>query len=490
MTQKTETYGLHQPDYHFLVYGKSAAYRKTSCLADVTEIIHRVKPDQIYVTNEADRHSDHQAVFWFVRDAVKASGYHGEIYTYIIHAGSHRAWPLPLGASPQKPFEPPALIDGQWPLEGLTWPPPRRVPLTGEQAIAKLNALCAYQSQAQLTYFESFVKSEEIFWPVSRFIDNVPAVNQNPKPKAFKKMRVEKKRDRWCWKVKYIGIETFYRFNVIFSKSIGVTQAKRNPPLIVSLTTIPERMHKVHLCIESILRQSLKPDYLMLWVSVPEDKVPKKLARLKKRGLQIKCCKDIRSYRKIVYTLKENPQSIIVTADDDLFFPRDWLKQLYEAYQKEPYYIHCHWAHLMIKDPGGKLKKYTEWNFYAPGIQGPSLHLFATGGAGALYPPNSLSEEVLNEEVFMRLAPYEDDTWLKAMSLLKGTQCKKVSPFCRKFTRIRGVRKKCLYKINLGNGAEKFDEQIQTVFEYYKLYDILSTPKTGQRDTMHDSLAY
>ena len=49
MTQKTETYGLHQPDYHFLAYGKPAAYRKASCLADVTEIIQRVKPDQIYV---------------------------------------------------------------------------------------------------------------------------------------------------------------------------------------------------------------------------------------------------------------------------------------------------------------------------------------------------------------------------------------------------------------------------------------------------------
>jgi len=99
MTQKTETYGLHQPDYHFLAYGKPAAYRKASCLADVTEIIQRVKPDQIYVTNDADTHSDHQAAFWFVRDAVKASGYHGEFYTYVIHAGPFRAWPLPLGAT-------------------------------------------------------------------------------------------------------------------------------------------------------------------------------------------------------------------------------------------------------------------------------------------------------------------------------------------------------------------------------------------------------
>ena len=470
-TEKTETYGLHQPDYHFLTYGKPAPYRKASALVDVTEIIQRVKPDQIYVTNEVDTHPDHQATFWFVRDAVKTSGYHGELYTYVIHAGSPRAWPVPLDATPQKPFEPPALVDGQWLLEGLPWPPPKRVRLTGEQAMMKLKALRAHQSQAQLTHLhlESFVKSEEIFWPVSKFIGNAPAVNQNTKPKHFKKLE-KKKMYRWCREVSYIGIETYYRLSALFSKRTGLTQTKRNPPLIVSLTTIPERLYKVHLCIESLLRQSCKPDSLMLWVSFPEDKIPKKLDRLKKRGLQIKTCQDIRSYKKIIYTLKENPQSIIVTADDDIYYRRDWLNQLYEAYQKEPQYIHCYRAHLMIKDPDGKLKKYKEWNKLAPGIQGPSLLLFPTGADGVLYPPHSLSEEALHEEVFMRLSPYHDDAWLKAMSLLKGTQCKKVSPFSQKLIHIRGMKAKRLTKINKDG---KGDEQIQAVFEYYNLYNVM-----------------
>jgi len=268
----------------------------------------------------------------------------------------------------------------------------------------------------------------------------------------------------------YIGIETYYRLNVLFSKRTGINQAKRNPPLIVSLTTIPERLHKVHLCIESLLRQSCKPDYLMLWVSIPENEIPKKLDRLRQRGLEIKFCKDIRSYKKIIYTLKENPKSIIVTADDDIFYRKDWLKQLYDAYQKEPQYIHCHRAHLMTKKPDGKLKNYKEWNFLSPGIQGPSLHLFSTGAAGVLYPPHSLSEEVFNEEVFMRLAPYHDDAWLKAMSLLKGAQYKKISPFSQKLIRIRGMKSRRLTAINKdGQG----DAQIQAVFEYYNLYNII-----------------
>jgi hypothetical protein len=278
---------------------------------------------------------------------------------------------------------------------------------------------------------------------------------------------------RWYREVEYIGIENYYRFSAIFSKSIGITQHKRNPPLIVSLTTIPERIHKVHLCIESLLRQSCKPDYLMLWVSVPENKIPAKLDRLRKRGLQIRFCKDIGPYRKIIYTFKENPHSIIVTADDDHLYPKDWLKQLYDAYQKEPQHIHCHRAHLMIKDPDGKLKRYKEWNFLAPGIQGPSLLLFPTGVGGVLYPPHSLFKEVLDEEVFMRLSPYHDDAWLKAMSLLKGTQCKKISPFCPHYIRIRGISKRSLCRINLVNRGEKGDEQIQAVFENYNLYNVI-----------------
>jgi len=211
----------------------------------------------------------------------------------------------------------------------------------------------------------------------------------------------------------------------------------------------------------------------MLWVSVPEDKIPAKLARLEKRGLQIRFCKDIRSYKKIIYTLKENPESIIVTADDDYFYPKDWLRRLYTAYQKEPQYIHCHRAHLMMKGVDGTLKKYKEWNYLSPGIQGPSLPLFSTGAAGVLYPPHSLSEEVFNEENFMRLAPYHDDAWLKAMSLLKGTECKKVSPFSPKYIHIKGVKQRCLSKINAENRGEKGDAQIRAMFDYYNLNDFI-----------------
>lgn len=269
----------------------------------------------------------------------------------------------------------------------------------------------------------------------------------------------------------YLFVESYYRMLAKFGKEVGVTKEKRDPPVIVSLTTIPERLAKVSLCIESLLRQSLKPDYLILWISEADAAIPPGLEHLTRRGMDIKYCKDIRSYKKIIYTLREFSDSVIVTADDDLFYPRHWLKDLYDAYQREPTTIHCHRAHLMAKGDDGELKAYEDWKYGSPGILGPSKLLFPTGAGGVLYPPGSLDREVLNEQVFMSICPTSDDTWLKAMSLLRGVACKKVRPYQEEFTQIKGTQTKALWKENVLN--KKNDEQIKAVFERYGLLRLL-----------------
>ncbi|MBW1790075.1 MAG: glycosyltransferase family 2 protein [Deltaproteobacteria bacterium] len=267
-----------------------------------------------------------------------------------------------------------------------------------------------------------------------------------------------------------ITVEPFYRIRSKTGSKIGVLENKREVPLIVSLTTIPSRINKVHLCIESILRQSLKPDRIILWISekIDRDKIPVELEHLTKRGLQIRCCRDIGPYTKIFYTLQEHIGHIVVTADDDLFYPKNWLKKLYQAYRKEPEYIHCHRAHLMTWRSDGELKRYSDWVPGAPGITGPSLSLFPTGNGGILYPPGSLHKEVFNESEFMKLCPTADDIWLKAMALLNSVPCKKVAPHTRPFFRIPKSQSVSLMSQNIKQG--KNDTQIRNVFERYELY--------------------
>lgn len=165
-TEKNETYGLIQKDYHTSVHGKPAPYKHSSVVGDMVELLHTLQPTEIYVTDETDGHVDHRAAFWFLRDAAKQAGYKGAFYTFLVHGLP--AWPFPTGVTPTQPFES-RKVDGAVVPRGLPWPPPRRVPLTGQQAERKLKSIRAHdipvvgmpEHQSEM---ESFVKSEEVFW--------------------------------------------------------------------------------------------------------------------------------------------------------------------------------------------------------------------------------------------------------------------------------------------------------------------------------------
>jgi len=165
-TRKNETYASIQKDYHTSVHGKPAAYRRSSVLGDLVELLTRLQPTEIYVTDGTDGHIDHRAAFWFVRDAAKQVGYKGGFYTYLVHGLP--AWPFPSGVTPNLPFES-RKVGGEVAPRGLPWPPPRRVPLSGDQAQRKLESIRAHNVPVvgmpeQQSEMESFVKAEEVFW--------------------------------------------------------------------------------------------------------------------------------------------------------------------------------------------------------------------------------------------------------------------------------------------------------------------------------------
>jgi len=167
-TQKNQTYSLIAQDYHTRAHGTPAPYRRQAVLDDVTELIRALQPSQIYVTDDADTHADHQAAFWFVRDAANGMRWRGELYTYLIHSGNLSDWPWPSQLTPDAPFETHTVNGTQVP-GGVAWPPPVRHPMTHTQALAKLKVLQVYTAPLEAlpeekAYIEAFVKSEEIFW--------------------------------------------------------------------------------------------------------------------------------------------------------------------------------------------------------------------------------------------------------------------------------------------------------------------------------------
>ena len=210
----------------------------------------------------------------------------------------------------------------------------------------------------------------------------------------------------------------------------GVRQQKRNPSLLVALTSFQARTRWLRPALASLMRQSIKPDRIILYLHRNAlINLPPSVLAMRRRGLEIAVLDgpDLLAYKKIIPSLQAHPNALIVTADDDLMYERAWLAKLYRAYQREPQYLHCHRAHRIKRRDNGQLKPFLDWDLTAPGYQGAGSDLVATNGAGTLFRSSLLSPEVFNQRAFLQDAPYADDMWIYAMARKQGTLIKKIA---------------------------------------------------------------
>jgi hypothetical protein len=197
--------------------------------------------------------------------------------------------------------------------------------------------------------------------------------------------------------------------------------------LIVSLTSYPARFGTLYLTLGCLLDQTVKPDRVILWIAHDDMlRLPPAVRALEKAGLEIRACDDLRSFKKLVPALEAFPDAFIVTADDDIFFRRNWLEELVDGF--EPHVIACHRAHRMKRSANGNLEPYLDWEFDVQdsAARKPSTDIMPTGGAGALYPPRSLDVRVTDRELFLRLCPTGDDLWFYWCARMAGTRHQKV----------------------------------------------------------------
>ena len=271
------------------------------------------------------------------------------------------------------------------------------------------------------------------------------------------------------------------------NKRYGVLEEKRATKIIISLTSFPARIDEVTYTIYSLLDQSVKPDEIVLWLGYDkfpnrEENLPDILLNLQNRGLTIKWCKDLRSYTKLIPSLKMYPNDVIVTADDDVYYPKDWLKMLIKQHQKYPENIICHRAHFIRRNEDGTIKKYNEWELSTKMVR-ESYYNFLTGVGGVLYPPRSLYKDVLKSSLFQKLAPLADDIWFWAMAVLNGTKIRNIEKGYTKLVYINEAREMGLIEgqtLALQNVLNnKNDEQLRNVFiRYPELYKKLGIKKS------------
>lgn len=256
----------------------------------------------------------------------------------------------------------------------------------------------------------------------------------------------------------------------------GVTSKKREKQIIVSLTSYPERMYDLKYTLYSLLKQSLKPDKVILWLAREqypnkEQDISDAILNMQKWGLSIMWCEDIKSYKKLIPTMQMYPDDIIVTADDDIFYPENWLELLYNSYLKNPECIHSHRAHC-VRVVDGQLAPYSSWEKEVISTEKP-YQVFPTSGSGVLYPPCGWAhKDITDKELFMKLSPGADDVWFWAMGVLNHTKVKIVENGIRSLQWVNPRREIGLYDettLAMANtqGAMANDMYINNIVEAY-----------------------
>ena len=257
----------------------------------------------------------------------------------------------------------------------------------------------------------------------------------------------------------------------LMSKYVGINPVKRDVPIIVSLTSYEARFKDLEISLYSLLNQSLKPDRIILWLSDEIESLndlPYEITKYIKNGLEIRFVKDIGSYTKAIYAFREYPEAIIVTADDDIYYPQKWLERLYHSYIAHPKDIQVHRAHrVKLKDK--KILPYEKWEKHVQ-EENARFDNFLTGVGGVLYPPNCFLSEVFRNDIFLKYAPTADDIWFWFMALISNRRIRVVQNHiktlsCTNLLRQILPNRKTLYSIN---STGRNDEQIENLMKFYQ----------------------
>jgi hypothetical protein len=255
----------------------------------------------------------------------------------------------------------------------------------------------------------------------------------------------------------------------------GLNKQARKEKLIISLTSFPGRIKDVWIVVECLFRQTYQPDRIVLWLSKSQFQginLPELLIAQQKRGLEIIFVDDdLRSHKKYFYALQQFSSDIIVTVDDDVFYHENVLMSLVNAHEIHPKEVIANRAHKIRFDVKGEILPYREWEINYKSST-PSFTYVPTGVGGVLYPPGSLSLELLNIEAIKRLCFHADDLWLKVGSLLSTTRIVITPYFRQEFITIGKTQNSKLVTSNsLGGGN---DVQLRKILSFFNLVNYLN----------------
>lgn len=249
-----------------------------------------------------------------------------------------------------------------------------------------------------------------------------------------------------------------------------------NNDFVFSLTSYSDRvLDALPYALYSIIIQTIKPKKIVVYldnVHWNDENLPDILKKIRSIGVDFRFCEDIRSYKKLIPALKDFPENPIITLDDDFYYNKDyheWMRIAYEKSDKKT--VLGQWGCIPEKKDG-KYIPYNEWKDIKYMKEGDEVSFF--GCCCCCYPPKIFDDEILNQEIFMKLCPTADDIWFWIMEKRQGIKTKLIEPhgygFNTSVNRIEEYDLKqtgTLMYQNVTGG--KNNQQLKDLLKYYNI---------------------
>jgi hypothetical protein len=198
------------------------------------------------------------------------------------------------------------------------------------------------------------------------------------------------------------------------------------------------------------------------------ENLPWSIKKLSQLGVEIRFVDDIGSYIKLLPVLSIYESSVIVTVDDDIYYSNNLIKRLYDEHLVYPNSIISGRAKVPNIIGERIISSYKYWT--TAKVNYNYSYILPLGYSGVLYPPNSLSAEVFNRNVFLKLAPSADDLWFWIMGIKNGSKTRVINDTTLVYYPID-----LLYQITHKNAALsdinvkmcKNDNQLKSLIDYY-----------------------
>lgn len=252
--------------------------------------------------------------------------------------------------------------------------------------------------------------------------------------------------------LRIVGNTTRFQWRNLFSRDSCVGGVD---DVVVSLTSYGPRLKHVYLTIESIAAGKVKPRRLILWIDEPGplNNPPRSLRRLQRRGLELQACNNYGPHKKYFpYASQFAPREAadLVTADDDMFYPRGWLEELLAARVESPRTVIAHRARQiavrrdLAEEP--ELLPYADWHLAS--TVAPAFCIFPTGTGGVLYPRPLLLALAERGEAFEAEYWSADDIWLHSTAVKSGFRARQVVATSDRYLMLLGSQQVALFKRN------------------------------------------